>query len=124
MRCYADNVLIVLEPLPVMSEGGLHLPQQQRQGARGSRWAEVVMSGPGHHRQRRGDAGGTLDSVFVPNETKPKDRVLVDANAGQDYTLDISIPRHNKGHDFQEMLGWRGEFRIVREDEILAVCNG
>lgn len=116
MRPYADNVLVELEPLSTMSAGGLHLPQQSRQGARGSRFARVVASGPGHYRQRNAGAHGTQDSVFVANETKPGDRVLVDAMAGQAWETDMSMPRHNKGGDF-------GDTRIVREDEILAIIE-
>lgn len=123
MRPFADNVLIVLEPLPTMSDGGLHLPQQQQRRARDSRTAQVLAVGPGHYRQRKIGANGTTDGVFVPTSVKPKERVLVDAQAGQDYTLDISVPRHNKSSEFQELLGWRGEFRIIREDEILGVLE-
>jgi hypothetical protein len=60
-------------------------------------------------------------SVFVANEVQPGDRVIVDALAGQNYALDLSVPRHNKSTQFQELFGERGEFRIVREQEILAV---
>jgi hypothetical protein len=59
--------------------------------------------------------------VFVANEVQPGDRVIVDALAGQNYALDLSVPRHNKSTQFQELFGERGEFRIVREQEILAV---
>ncbi len=117
MRPYADNVQIELEPLPTMTAGGLHLPQQSRQGARGSRTARVIASGPGHYRQRNAGARGTQDSVFVPNETRPGMRVLVDALAGQAWDGDMQRPRHNVGGDF-------GDVRIVREDEILAIIEG
>jgi co-chaperonin GroES (HSP10) len=116
MRCYADNVQIELEPLATMSAGGLHLPQQSRAGARGSRFARVIASGPGHFRQRNAGCRGTQDGVFVPNETKPGDRVLVDALAGQAWDGDHQRPRHNVGGDF-------GDIRIVREDEILAIIE-
>jgi len=116
MKPYADNVLIQLEPLPSLSEGGLHLPQQSRQGARGSRTAKVLASGPGHYRQTRDSANGTRDQAFIPNETREGDRVLVDALAGQAWESDMSMPRHNKGGDF-------GDTRIVREAEILAILE-
>ena len=116
MRPYADNVLIQLEPLPTLSAGGLHLPQQSRAGARGSRFAKVLESGNGHYRQVRDGANGTRDQAFIPNETKPGDRVLVDAMAGQAWEADMSMPRHNKGGDF-------GDTRIVRESEILAILE-
>ena len=119
MRPYADNVWIELEPLPTQTASGLFIPQQSRAGARGSRMATVVASGPGHYRQRRDGANGTRDSVFIPNETKPGDRVIVDAMAGQavqGLELELSLPRHNPHGDF-------GDSRIVREAEILAIIS-
>ena len=116
-RAYADNVHIELEPIPTMTAGGLHLPQTARSKARGSRYARVVASGPGHYRQRRDGANGTRDSVFIPNETRPGDRVIVDALAGQAVAgleMELSLPRHNPHGDF-------GDSRIVRESEILAI---
>jgi len=116
MRPYADNVVVRLDPIATMSAGGLHIPQQSRAGARGSRLATVVASGPGHRRQRAAGANGTRDGVFIPNQTKEGDRVLVDALAGQAWEADMSMPRHNKGGDF-------GDTRIVREEEILAIVE-
>lgn len=116
MRPYADNVHIELEPMPTMTAGGIHLPQTARSRARGSRTARVIASGKGHYRQRRDWANGTRDSVFVPNETKPGDRVLVDAQAGQAWETEMSAPRHNPHGDF-------GDTRIVREQEILAIIS-
>ena len=116
MKPFADNVHIELEPLATMSAGGIHLPQQTRRSARGSRFARVVASGPGHYRQKAAGAGGTRDTVFVPNETRPGDRVIVDAQAGQAWEGELSIPRHNPGGDF-------GDTRIVREAEILAIVS-
>jgi hypothetical protein len=59
----------------------------------------------------------------VPNTVQPGDRVIVDARAGQNYDMDLTTPRHNKPTEFQELVGERGEFRIVREEEILAVIE-
>ena len=113
MRAYADNVVIVLDPLPEKSRGGIDLVHDQKKlEARGSRSAKVVASGPGYYTDR---------GTFVPNEVKPGERVIVDALAGQNYALDLSIPRHNKNSEFQALFGERGEFRIVREQEILGV---
>ncbi len=125
MRCYADNVALILEPLEVMTQGGLHLPQRTERGALGCRFAKVIASGPGHWAQRRGGAGSTVEmaQAFVPNETKPGDRVLLPALSGTNFDLDISIPRHNKGEGFRELLGDKGEFRIVREAEILGIVE-
>ena len=116
MKPYADNVVVRLHPLETMSAGGLHLPQQSRQGARGSRRATVVASGPGHYRQVRDGANGSRDQTFIKNETREGDVVLVDALAGQAWEADMSMPRHNKGGDF-------GDTRIVRESEILAILT-
>ena len=118
MKPYADNVFIELEPLPEMSEGGLlHLPQQSWLGARGSRTAKVIASGPGHYLQKAGGARGTLErTAFVPTEVKPGDRVVVDALAGTVYDGDLSAPRHNQATQY-------GSLRVVREQEILAVLE-
>ena len=117
VRPYADNVHIELEPLPTKSPSGLlHIPQQSRQGARGHRYALVVASGPGHWRQVSAGAKGTRDTVFVPNETRPGDRVVVDAQCGTAWEGELSVPRHNPGGDF-------GDVRIVRESEILAILE-
>lgn len=113
MRAYADNVIIELEPVRnEQTPSGLVLVDNSRR-TKGTRWARVILSGPGFTNK-----GGHL----VPNETKPGDRVLVDALAGQDYTADLSAPRSNgKGAVFDSVFGARGEFRIVREEEILAI---
>lgn len=116
MRPYADNVWIELEPQPTQTAGGLFIPQQSRAGARGSRFARVLASGPGYRRQVSAGARGTQDGVFVPNETSAGDRVLVDAMAGQAWDGENSAPRHNKGGDF-------GDKRVVREAEILAIVT-
>lgn len=113
IRAYADNVVIRLEPLPTETASGLAIVRTKT-GAREHRRATVLASGPGF-RDRHG--------FLVPNEVKPGDVVLVDALAGQDYSLDLSVPRHNKSSEFQDLLGERGEFRIVREQEILAVVE-
>jgi co-chaperonin GroES (HSP10) len=122
-RCYSDNVAIQLEPLEVMTNSGLHLPQRTERGALGFRFARVVASGPGYFLQKRGGANGTLDGAFVANETRPGDRVLLPALSGTNFDMDLTIPRHNKGEDFKELFGDKGEFRIVRESEILAIVE-
>jgi co-chaperonin GroES (HSP10) len=114
VRPYADNVWIELEPQATQTASGLFIPQQSRAGARGSRFARVLASGAGHYRQVNAGAKGTQDGIFVPNETREGDRVLVDAMAGQAWDGENSAPRHNKGGDF-------GDRRVVREDEILAI---
>lgn len=114
-RPYADNVLIVLEPEPTETKSGLAMVRLRGPGARYSRTARVVATGPGYFDERL--------QRFIPNQIQAGERVIVDALAGQDYSLDLTVPRHNKGIEFQELLGERGQFRVVREQEILAVIS-
>lgn len=113
MKAYADNVVIVLEPLPTETASGIAMVRINK-NTKESRTARVVASGPGYTNSR---------GVFIPNEAKPGDRVLVDALAGQHYQLDLTVPRHNKSSEFQELAGERGEFRIVRHDELLGILE-
>ena len=113
-RAYADNVVIQIEPLEQQTKSGLYTPHSGAAKARGHRSAVVLASGPGHINRF---------GKFVPNEVKAGDRVIVDALAGQDYAMDLSVPRHNKTPEFQELFGDRGEFRIVREEEILGILD-
>ena len=93
------------------------------------RIGRVVASGPGHYKLKPMRQSGTLQAhteetcAFVPNETKPNDRVIVPWNAGQDYALDISVPRHNLEQVYSVLGGERGQFRIVREQEIEAIIE-
>lgn len=118
MKPYLDNVFLELEPLPDVSAGGLRLPQQTWLGARGSRTARVIASGPGYYLQKGGGARSTVENgrAFVPNQTKPGDRVLVDALAGTVYDGELSAPRHNQSTQY-------GSLRVVREQEILAILE-
>lgn len=122
IRPLQDNVVLVLEPTGI-TQSGLHFVRDtKRRGARASVWARVVASGPGYYVPRKlplGDRKFTIEGrAFIPNETQPGDRVLINEDAGQDYMLDVSIPRHNVGHEFEELCGEKGQFRIVREQEI------
>lgn len=121
VRAYADNVIVRLEPRPTHSASGLALPPSSKANqGKGTREATVLSSGPGYR---------TRQGKFVVNETKAGDRVLVDALAGQDYGLDLEAPRansdakHPDASSFDSLLGQKGEYRIVREDEILAVLG-
>jgi co-chaperonin GroES (HSP10) len=111
LRAYADNVVVVLEPLPDQTASGLHLPQNRQERRTGARRARVVAAGPGHTKP---------SGVFIPTQVKEGEIVLVDALAGQDYTMDLTVPRHNKAVEWGDA---RGQFRIVREDEILGVVE-
>lgn len=117
IRPYSDNVLIELEPLPTVSESGLALVHTRAPGAREHRTARVVASGPGFKRPCCG--------AFIPNTVKPGDRVIVDALAGDKmkYDFDVSAPRQSGQPDIDHLLGERGAWRLVREEEILAVVE-
>jgi co-chaperonin GroES (HSP10) len=114
IRAYMDNVIVRLLPRETVTAGGLFIPDNAN-GPNGKQTvqAEVIASGPGW-RMRNGRG------PLVPNETKPGDVVLIDAMAGQDYSLDLNVPRHNKASDWSDD---RGQFRIVREDEIHGVVE-
>lgn len=112
IRAYMDNVILKLDPLEKQTDSGIVI--QDQTSLSGHRMATVVASGPGYH---------TPKDVFIPNESRPGDRVLIHKLAGQNYELDFTVPRHNKSQEFQELLGESGEFRIVREQEILAFVD-
>jgi co-chaperonin GroES (HSP10) len=113
IRAIQDNVVVKFVPRPAVTSGGLHIPQTAGARKTGVREAEVMAVGPGHFR----DSG---HGGFVPTSVRVGETVLVDELAGQDYRLDLNVPRHNKGAGFGDE---RGEFRIVREDEIHAVVE-
>lgn len=115
IRAHQDNVILRFLPEATTSPSGLiALPQTKKVDRRGVRRAEVVASGPGYHdRNGRG--------AFIPNIVQPGDTVLVDAIAGQDFAMDINVPRQNKAAEFSDE---RGEFRVVRHDEIHARVSG
>ena len=127
IRPIHDNVILVLEPKPAQTASGIALVHLNKDAPRASRTARVIASGPGYYReskQRIGDRPYTeATSAFVPNETRPGDRVVIDETAGQNYHFDVSIPRHNVGHEFQELVGEKGQFRIVRESEIHCILE-
>ena len=109
IRMYQDNVALRFEPLEARSKGGLHLPENRK--SEKTRVATVLSVGPGHTNK---------SGVFVPTQVKVGERVVVDQHAGQDYSMDLSCPRQNKP---TEWANEHGEFRIVREEEILCVLE-
>lgn len=111
-RATQDNILIKFQPRPPVTASGLiHIPQTVTESRVGTREAVVLAAGPGHT-SRQGK--------FIPTAVKVGETVLVDALAGQNYDMDLSVPRHNKPTEWADD---RGEFRIVREDEILCVVE-
>ena len=123
IRPYHDNVVLRLDPLATETASGIAIVQPTRSTAHSWRTARVAAVGPGHYQQAKVGADGTIDSLFLPTTVQPGDRVLIDSRAGQDYTWNTTAPRHNKASVFEDLLGEAGEFRIVREAEILAVCD-
>jgi co-chaperonin GroES (HSP10) len=113
-RAFADNVLVRLLPLPTQTASGLYTPPSDKRRVQESREAIVVASGPGYHNK-----AGRL----VPNETRAGDRVLVPAQAGDIWHSALSAPRFNKTAEFRDLMGEEGEYRVVREQEILGVLS-
>lgn len=109
IRPTQDNVLIQFLPPPKLAPGGIIFLPDTAKPEQTLR-AEVVAVGPGYYR----DSG---HGRFIPTTLQPGEVVLVDRQAGQDYTLDVSAPRQNaRGSDW-------GDYRMVREEEVLAVVE-
>lgn len=117
IRPYADNVLLKVEPLATTTESGLALVHTRAPGAREHRFARVLATGPGYKRPCCG--------AFIPNTVKPGDRVVVDALCGDKmkWDFDVSAPRQNGAPEMDHLLGERGAWRLVREEEILAIVE-
>lgn len=109
LRAHQDNVVLAFEPAESMSTV-LHIMESKPK----HRLARVMLSGIGYV---------TKHGVLVENTVRERDRVVVDAMAGQDYALDINVPRHNAKSDFESMFGHSGNFRVVRQDEILGIIE-
>lgn len=90
LRMHAENVLVLFDihdpkspahPKNRVTDGGIFIPEQVKpaEALTEGVWATVIKSGPGHH-----DARGH----WIPNETRPGMRVLVDSpNAGDRYFI-------------------------------------
>lgn len=112
IRPVADNVILRFKPRPAQTQSGLiHIPQTVTESRVGTREAEVLAVGPGHW---------TPQGKFIPTSVAAGETVLVDALAGQNYDMDLSVPRHNKPTEWGDE---HGAFRIVREAEILCVLE-
>jgi co-chaperonin GroES (HSP10) len=113
IRATQDNVIVRIVPEPDQTKSGLFLPQNRQAITNGTKRAEVIAVGPGYYR----DSG---HGRFIPTTLKPGQIILVDVHAGQDYRFDISVPRHNKKVEWGDK---HGEFRIIREEEALALVE-
>jgi co-chaperonin GroES (HSP10) len=113
IRAIQDNVIIRFLPPPKKTGGGILFMPDTAKPEKTLR-AEVIAVGPGHYR----DNG---HGKFIPTTLVAGEIVLVDRQAGQDYCLDVNTPRQNKDAEWADKFG---NFRVVREDEVLAVVEG
>lgn len=112
IRPLQDNVLLQFLPRPTETASGLiHIPATVSESRVGTREARVIAVGPGHT---------TRAGKFIPTAVKVGESVLVDSLAGQDYSMDLNAPRHNKATEWDAE---GGALRMVREDEILCVVE-
>jgi len=112
IRAVQDNVILRFLPPPERAPGGLLFIPDTARPEKTAR-AEVVAVGPGYFR----DSG---HGRFIPTTLRPGEVVLIERQAGQDFALDINVPRTNKETTWADK---HGDFRIVREDEVLAVVE-
>lgn len=111
IRPTADNILLRFIERPTQTPSGIFIPQTVSESRVGTREATVVAAGKGHY---------TPQGKFIPVEVQPGDCVLVDSMAGQDYSMDLTKPRQNKGADWGDD---DATYRMVRQDEILCVIE-
>ena len=109
IRAHQDNVILRLAPAPSLSSVIVMTDRKAKH-----RKAKVLVSGSGYV---------TRNGAFVENTVREGQEVVVDALCGQNYDLDFTLPRANKGAEFQELFGQEGDYRIVRQDEVLAVVE-
>ena len=121
VRMTQDNCLIVLEPAPTETASGIAMVHTRAPGAKEHRTARVLSVGPGHHPGCK-SCGGQR-SAFIPTTLVAGDRILVSATCGHKWDMDVSAVRQNEHSDFDNILGERGEFRIIREAEAHAVLT-
>lgn len=123
IRAYADNVIIRLEEQAKETRSGIAIVRSGKPGTRGHRTAIVVAVGPGHYVGCR-SCGGERGH-FEPTSVRVGERVVVDELAGDKmkWDWDNSAVRQNENPEMDSLLGERGEYRIVREAEILAVVE-
>lgn len=119
VRMLSDNILVRLEPPPSETASGIALVHTRAPGVKEHRDAVVIAAGPGHHPGCKSCGG--QKPAFIPMTLRPGDRIVVEATAGHRYEWDVSGIRHNEKADFDSMLGERGDYRVIRIDEALAV---
>lgn len=125
-RPLADNVLVVLEPEPTETATGIQMVRLRGPGARYSRTAHVIASGPGYFGRPTflHPAG-----LFHANKLQPGDRVIVDALCGNNWEWDVGeAPRQNDNPEVPFLAApsvavGRQEYRVIREQEALAVLD-
>ena len=121
LRMIADNALIQLEPPPSETASGIAIVHSRAPGAREHRTARVIAVGPGHSPGCKSCGG--VKSAFIPTTLVAGDRILVDAMSGQKWDFDVSAVRQHECAEFDSVLGERGDFRVIREAEALAVLD-
>jgi len=119
LRCYSDNVLLELLPHEARTSSGIHLARLAADRASEHRKARVIASGPGRF---------TRLGALVPNTVRPGDVVIVSALCGDKTnwsSFDVGdAPRSNEKNAVVAAVdGERGNYRMVREEEILAVIE-
>lgn len=109
IRAYQDNVILRMAPQASMST-----VIEIRDRKAKHRKARVLVSGVGYV---------TKNGALIENTVREGQEVVVDALAGQNYDLDVTLPRYNKGATFDELFGQEGDYRICRHDELLALVE-
>lgn len=118
---FADNVFLQLEDDTVTTASGLVFPSLKAAGAKRTRIGRVIASGPGYWTEPNRTSP---QGVFIANTVRQGARVIVEAQAGDNYSKGFHVPRHNGMRACLGHLGeLRGEFRIVREAEILGIVE-
>lgn len=115
MKLYQDNVLVLMDHHDKREErtaGGIVIPQAYRgpKSRAEAVYATIIAAGPGWYPGKRcpscGVPGLTESTVFVGNDLKPGDRVIVeDKDIGDRYEVDGV------------------EHRIIRQHQVLGVVE-
>lgn len=121
LRMVSDNVLIRMEPEPTETASGIALVHTRAPGAKEHRTALVLAVGPGHYDGCK--ACGGPRGHFIPTTLVAGDRIVIDAVAGSKWDLDVSAVRTRPTTEFEELLGERGDYRVIRESEALGVLE-